>query len=102
MLRVKVLRAPGYEDRWHASLITYLRSSDGRSIAVLEADDKSWHVIESQYIREPRTPDSPYDACGCIAPCPDHKSPAQDAERDRAYWDDRYAEQVQEVDQEQD
>ena len=47
-------------------------------------------------------PASPYDACGCIAPCPDHKSIKQDGQRDRAYWNDRYAEQVPEVDQEQD
>lgn len=32
-----------------------------------------------------------YDTCGCIAPCPDHKSIAQDGRRDREYWDDRYA-----------
>jgi hypothetical protein len=33
-----------------------------------------------------------YDECGCIYPCPDHKSPAQDGQRDREYWSDRYAE----------
>lgn len=31
-----------------------------------------------------------YDACGCIYPCPDHKSITQDARRDREYWTDRY------------
>lgn len=31
-----------------------------------------------------------YDACGCIYPCPDHKSPAQDGKRDAEYWTDRY------------
>lgn len=31
-----------------------------------------------------------YDTCGCIAPCPDHKSPTQDAQRDRDYWNERY------------
>ena len=29
-----------------------------------------------------------YDHCGCIFPCPDHKSPAQDGKRDRDYWND--------------
>lgn len=33
---------------------------------------------------------SPYDECGCIAPCPDHKSPAQDGRRDRDYWNDHH------------
>lgn len=31
-----------------------------------------------------------YDTCGCIAPCPDHKSPAQDGRRDRDYWNDHH------------
>ncbi len=45
---------------------------------------------------------SPYDECGCIAPCPDHKSPRQDAEGDRAYWNDLYSESVATDDQETD
>lgn len=44
-----------------------------------------------------------YDACGCIYPCPDHKSPKQDGTRDREYWNDQYdTEQVATVDQEED
>jgi hypothetical protein len=43
-----------------------------------------------------------YDACGCIAPCPDHRSIAQEGRQDRAYWADRYADPVPGVDQEQD
>lgn len=31
-----------------------------------------------------------YDACGCIYPCPDHQTLAQDGKRDRVYWTDRY------------
>lgn len=97
MQRVKVLKAPGYEDRWHASLITYLRSSDGRDVAVLEADDKSWHVIEKAHVRE-----TPYDQCGCIFPCPDHTSPSQDGARDRAYWNERDSKAVATDDQTED
>lgn len=31
-----------------------------------------------------------YDTCGCLYPCPDHKSPQQDGQRDREYWNDHY------------
>lgn len=89
-MRVKVIKAPGYEDEWSGELISYLRTADGRPVAVIDSDNY-WHVIPSEYVREPRTPDSPYDECGCIAPCPDHKTPSQDGRRDRAYWNDRYA-----------
>lgn len=91
-MRVKVVKAPGYADEWEAELITYLRTPDGRNVAVLDSGPE-WHVIPSQYIREPRTPDSPYDECGCIRPCPDHVSIRQTARDDSAYWDDKYAEE---------
>lgn len=97
MRRVEVLRAPGYQDRWTANLITYLQSSDGRDVAVLEADDKSWHVISLQHVRE-----TLYDECGCIFPCPDHTSPSQDGARDRAYWNERDSETVATDDQTED
>ena len=61
------------------------------------------HIARNRADQGPTdAPASPYDACGCIAPCPDHKSIKQDGQRDRAYWSDRYAEQIPEVDQEQD
>lgn len=97
MERVKIRNVPGYVDTWNGRLITHLSSIDGRSIAVVISDeDQSWHVVPSDNVHPM------YDACGCIAPCPDHLTPRQDAERDRAYWNDRYAEQVEEVDQGQD
>lgn len=40
-----------------------------------------------------------YDACGCIYPCPDHKSIRQDKERDEAYWNAQESESVAEDDQ---
>lgn len=69
-----------------AERITSLRSIDGRSIDVLEADDKSWHVIESKHVHPL------YAECGCIAPCPDHVTSSQVGAEDRAYWDGKYAE----------
>lgn len=98
-MRVKVIGAPGYVDEWEAEHLAYHRNADGRPVAVVVSDDGSWHVIPSQYVREPRTPNSPYDECGCIAPCPDHKSPAQDARRDREYWSAKESEPMAEDDQ---
>lgn len=102
-MRVKIVKAPGYEDEWSGELITYTRSVDGRPLAVIESDGGEWHVIPSGHVREPRTPAgymdtdtsahmadvSLYDECGCIAPCPDH-SPRNVGKDDRAYWTDRY------------
>lgn len=92
MTRVTVHNAPGYEDEWSGELIDYLRTVDGRPVAVIDSGGE-WHVIPSEYVREPRTPVSPYDECGCIRPCPDHLTPSQSAREDRAYWDDKYAEE---------
>lgn len=39
-----------------------------------------------------------YDQCGCIYPCPDHKSPAQDGKRDEEYWSAKESEPVAEND----
>lgn len=100
-MRVKVIGAPGYVDEWEGELISYTRSVDGRPLAVVEYVDGhggAWAVIPSHHVREPRTPNSPYDECGCIAPCPDHKSPAQDARRDREYWSAKESEPVAEDD----
>lgn len=90
-MRVKIIKAKGYEDEWEGELITYTRSVDGRPLAVIESDGGEWHVIPSGCVQEPRTPDSPYDECGCIAPCPDH-TPRAEGKRDREYWNNRYAE----------
>ena len=85
-MRVKIIKAPGYEDEWEAELITYARSVDGRPLAVIESDGGEWHVIPSGYVREPRaTGPGTYDECGCIAPCPDH-SPRNVGKQDREYW----------------
>ena len=81
-----------------------------REKVIIIERDLEWERENDLYNRydrlgKPRpvdAPASPYDACGCIAPCPDHKSIKQDGQRDRAYWSDRYAEQIPEVDQEQD
>lgn len=83
-MRVKIVKAPGYEDEWSGELITYTRSVDGRPLAVIESDGGEWHVIPSGHVREPR---GTYDECGCIAPCPDHtgRSP-----RNRDDYADRY------------
>lgn len=40
-----------------------------------------------------------YDACGCIAPCPDHKTPKQDARVDHDYWTAKESESMAEDDQ---
>lgn len=39
-----------------------------------------------------------YDSCGCIAPCPDHRSIAQDGKADREYWSAKESESVAEDD----
>lgn len=88
-MRVQVVKAPGYQDGWTAELITYLRSIDGRSIAVLEADDKSWHVIESQHVREWGNVSGGYV---------DTSTPADVGREDRAYWDDKYSDESEDTD----
>lgn len=94
-MRVKIVKAPGYEDEWSGELITYTRSVDGRPLAVIESDGGEWHVIPSGHVREPR---GTYDECGCIAPCPDH-APRTVAKQDREYWNDRpWGEQQDQVD----
>lgn len=93
------------------ALGTYLLAIRGipRERVITIERDLEWERENDLYNRydrlgkpRPKETVSPYDTCGCIAPCPDHISPTQDAARDRAYWTDRYAEKVPEVDQEQD
>lgn len=91
-MRVKIVNAPGYTDEWEAELIDYLRTVDGRAVAVVDSGGE-WHVIERQHVREVRNVSGGYAECGCIAPCPDHVTPSQTAKDDRAYWDDKYADE---------
>lgn len=97
-LPVKVVKAPGYADEFDATLIAYVRSVDGRPLAVIEypssvKDRTEWDVVPQGCIREPRedVPPGTYAECGCIAPCPDH-TPRAEGKRDREYYADRYAE----------
>lgn len=90
LIRVKVVNAPGYPEEWEAILLTYFTHTNGRSGAVLESEDGKWHVLPQEYVREPRTENTPYDKCGCIAPCPNHHSPRDIARQDRMDWDSRY------------
>lgn len=86
-LKVKVRNAPGYED-FEGELITTLRNCDGDLLCAVAFE---WEGKEDFAILPDASVSPLYDVCGCISPCPDHKSPAQDGRRDRAYWDDRYA-----------
>lgn len=101
---VKIVKAPGYVDTFDATLIAYVRSVDGRPLAVIEYPSAladrfrtppvltTWDVVPQECVREPREPDvtpGTYAECGCIAPCPDH-TPRAEGARDRAYWTDRY------------
>lgn len=94
-MRVTILNAPGYQDEWSGELIAQVRTVDGRPVSVIEYDDGSgWAVIASQYVREPHTDvDGPmtgqYDTYDYSSD-PDG-SPAEVAKEDRAYWDDKYA-----------
>lgn len=102
-LPVKVVKAKGYVDEFDATLIAYVRSVDGRPLAVIEYEGTLadrfrnppvytvWDVVPQECIREPRVnvPVGTYAECGCIAPCPDH-SPAAVGAQDRAYWTDKH------------
>jgi len=96
-LPVKIVKAPGYVDEFDATLIAYVRSVDGRPLAVIEFPDDPagtrtvWDVVPQSCVREPRDDANAhrYAECGCIAPCPDH-SPRQVGRQDRQYWTDRY------------
>lgn len=51
-----------------------------------ELSNEQW----AAYVAGEAIPDARplYDHCGCLFPCPDHRSPQQDAQRDRDYWND--------------
>jgi hypothetical protein len=86
-MRVEITDAPGYMDRWEGKLLDTLPHPDGHNVSVVIADDDTWHVVPETHVRPVPTDTRPlYDACGCIFPCPDHKTPTQDGNRDRAYW----------------
>lgn len=100
-LPVTVVNAPGYVDEFDATLIAYVRSVDGRPLAVIEYPSNlvdrfrtppvrtKWDVVPQECIREPRedVPPGTYAECGCIAPCPDHTDRAP---RNRDDYADRY------------
>lgn len=94
-MRVEVIKAPGYEDRWEGTLISYLPHPDSGRVAVVASDDGTWHVFPYSRVREVSPPQhlldyAPlYARCGCIFPCPDHKTPTQDARADDAYWNSK-------------
>lgn len=71
-------------------LCEYCRTEGPCAPEAWHCDGRYGHECDGTMCEERERP--VYDECGCIFPCPDHKTPAQDGQRDRDYWSDHYAE----------
>jgi hypothetical protein len=98
-------------DTWFYSLWSGRDGQEGDTKLVATGDVTIDHlfvtpqqVARIAFLLEVDYADAPeparYASCGCIAPCPDHASPKQDAREDHVYWTERYdTETVAENDQ---